>query len=430
MTNTISVAVIGLGRLGLPMAAVLAAKGFRVVGADIDEERVRAVNAGTAPFYEPGLQAAMDKAGDRLRATTDTAAAVEGAGVILVLVGSPLDERGRFSAGPAVRVCREIGESLDDGALVLVRTTLMPGTTGGEVRDALLAGGGAFGLAYSPEFLALGTVIRDFANPAFVLVGAEDAGSHREAERFYRCFVENEPAFVHTNLVNAEVAKLASNVGRMLKLTYGNLLARICEGLPDANCDEVAALLAADPVIGPGYVRGGLGYGGTCFPRDEQAIVALCEGTGVDSSLPLAMALVNDDERERLMNRVLEMAREGEALDRREGEAVAVLGLSFKMGTPVTEGSTGYWLWEELPGYGVEVVAWDPLVAVPESVQSPQGAVDRADVVVLCHPDPEFRELAFRAGQVVIDPWRVLPGAVPARHVPLGVGPKLDDLRF
>lgn len=426
MNETIS--VIGLGRLGLPMAAAIAMQGFKVIGADVDGERVAMVNEGRAPFYEPVLAEMLPAArmSGNLTATTDTTQAVRDSDVTLVMVPSPCDAAGRFSPGPAIAACLHIGagiaakgDSRTDGGkghLVIMRTTLMPGTMDGAIRPALegAANGATFSLVYSPEFLALGSAVHDFLNPAFVLVGAEDDKALDQAMAFYWAVCENQPPIAPTSFVNAELAKLGSNVGRMLKVTYGNMLAQICERLPGANVDDVARILGMDPVIAPGYLRGGMAYGGTCYPRDEQAIKALCEDLDVDPVLFGAMTWVNDHEKARLLDLVLAAAL--------PGVTVAVLGLSFKMGTGETEGSTGAYLRQGLASRGYGVLVHDPVLE-PCNVRA---VVGRSAVVVVTHANPDYRRLEFHQGQTVIDCWRVLDGeavrAAGATYIALGAG--------
>jgi UDPglucose 6-dehydrogenase len=235
------VAVIGLGKLGSPLAAAVSARGVTVLGADLDSIKVEAINRGEAPVNETDLAEYIRRGKERLSATTDLEAAAAVAEVVFIIVPTPSEPQGGFSIRHVLSACEAIGRGLrnkKDFAVVVVTSTVMPGSTGGPIRECLEKHSGKeagkdFGLCYSPEFIALGSVIRDFLNPDFILCGESDPRSGKILDAFYQAVCENHPHVAHMNYVNAELSKLAVNTFVTTKITYANMLAHICERCGD-----------------------------------------------------------------------------------------------------------------------------------------------------------------------------------------------------
>jgi UDPglucose 6-dehydrogenase len=222
------------------MAAALAARGLNVIGVDADARKVEAINERRAPVFEPGLPQLLHVSAGRLRATRDIAEAVHSSDVTFVVVATPSEPSGEFSLRYALPVCEEIGRALRTNSkfhLVVITSTVLPGTTGGPICAALEEASGKqvgrdFGLCYGPEFIALGSVIRDFLNPNFLLIGESDPTSGALLESLYRQVCENRPALARMNFVNAEVAKLAVNTYVTTKISFANMLARFGNSFP------------------------------------------------------------------------------------------------------------------------------------------------------------------------------------------------------
>lgn len=418
-----TVSVIGLGKLGCPMAACFAASGYRVIGVDADPGRLEAVRTRMLPGREPGLAELLGRTADRLTVTDDIEAAVRESEATFIIVPTPTGPDGGFVLTHVLAVCRQIGAALRRKPgfhLVILSSTVMPGATGGAVRDALEAisgrrAGADFGLCYNPEFVALGSVLRDLVRPDFVLIGESDPRAGDLLEAFYRSVCEHAPPVARMNFVNAELAKLAVNTFITMKITVGNTLARLCERLPGGDVDVVTAALGLDRRIGGPYLKGGAAYGGPCFPRDNVALAALARQLGVAAGLAEATHESNQGEIIRLAELVKrKLPAEG---------TVAVLGLAYKPQTDVIEASAGVLLAQALAADGVRVLAYDP-AAMPaverlsgppvRCAQSLEACLEAADVVVVSTPWPEFLavqpERLRRPGlrRVVIDCWRVL----------------------
>jgi UDPglucose 6-dehydrogenase len=441
LTDVSTVSVVGLGRLGVPLLACLAARGLTVIGADLDPARVAAVAAGRSPVQEPGVEELLAAHGGRIGATGDTAAAVALSQVTFVVVATPSEADGRFSLRQVNGVCEEIGRALRAKSgfhLVVLMSTVMPGATGGEVMALLerVSGkrcGEDFGLCYSPEFVALGSVVHDLLHPDFVLIGESDPRSGEMLVGLYGRLCENAPPAARMSFVNAELAKLALNTFVTTKISFANMLAGLCEKLPGASVDTVTAAVGLDRRVGSRYLQGGAGYGGPCFPRDNAALAALAGRLGAQAWLAEATDRANRGEVERLATLVT--AR------RAAGGTVAILGLAYKPGTDVSEASQGLLLARALASRDVPVIAWDP-AALPSARAALDGTVRyagslaeciaAADVLVLSTPWPELARLGAaelaRPGRprVLIDCWRLLDRPeirAAVDYVALGLGP-------
>jgi UDPglucose 6-dehydrogenase len=411
-----------------------------VVGVDTDEARVTAVAALEAPLHEPGLEELLARTEGRLTATTSVEEAVAHTDVTMIMVPTPSDGDGGFSLAYVLPACEAVGRALaakDGYHVVAITSTVLPGATGGPLQQAIedasgKRAGAGFGLCYSPEFVALGSVIRDFLNPDLLLVGESDSRAGDALCALSARICENDPPAARMSFVNAELAKLALNSFVTTKISFANMLARICEALPGADVDVVTGALGLDSRIGPKYLKGAVSYGGPCFPRDNVALTTLAGGIGAPAGLAEATDRFNREDLARLRDRVLGHAG--------TDATVAVLGLAYKPGTDVVEESPGLLLVRELTAAGVDVVAFDPAASEnAAAVLNGSGArfavslaecVAGAGVVVVVTPWPEFAllgpELSACGGPppVVVDCWRMLdPETLDGCHyVALGAG--------
>src|SRR5215207_1707004 len=333
--------VFGLGKLGSPMAAIFAAKGFTTIGCDLHPAPVAALAAGRAPVQEPGLQETIDAGRARLRATHDVAEAVHASDISFVIVPTPSGPDAMFSNKYVIDCVRGIGEALRDKDgyhIVVITSTMMPGSTGGEIRAALEAASGRtvgqdVGLCYHPEFVALGTVIHDMLWPDMILIGESDPRAGDLLEAVSRQAAESTPEVHRMTWVNAELTKIAVNTFVTTKISYANMIAELCDHLPHADADVVTTAVGADSRIGRKYLQSAIGYGGPCFPRDNKAFAALGRCLGANTALAEATDVINDHQVQRLRGAV--DARAG------LGATVAVLGMAYKPGTGVIEASQG-----------------------------------------------------------------------------------------
>jgi UDPglucose 6-dehydrogenase len=429
-----NVAVIGLGKLGAPMAAAIASRGLTVVGADLDPVKVEKINRGEAPVTETALAETIRRARGRLSATTDIEAACAGAEAVFVIVPTPSEPQGGFSIRHVLAACEGVGRGLKKHRgfpVAVITSTVMPGATGGPIREYLEKASGRragkdFGLCYSPEFIALGSVIRDFLNPDFILCGESDPRSGAILDAFYQKVCENRPHVAHMNYANAELSKLAVNTYVTTKIAYANMLARICERLPGGDVDVVTAAIGHDTRIGARYLKGATGYGGPCFPRDNLAMGALARGLGLAAGLAEATDRDNRAEAGRLADIVLGKCR--------PGARVGILGLSYKPDTEVIEESQAILLARRLLEAGMDLTVYDPLAMdaarvmlgdQPTYAGGAEDCVRGSEAVILAVPWAEFLKIpasAFAPHAVLVDAWRIAPESWRKRtdYVPLG----------
>jgi UDPglucose 6-dehydrogenase len=416
--------IIGLGKLGSPMAAAMAHKGHTVVGVDVNPAYVTAIQEGRAPVNEPRLADLIQANRARLSATTDCEEAILATEASFIIVPTPSNPDGAFSMRYVMSVAEKIGAALrrkKEWHLVVLSSTVMPGSTGGQLLPLLegLSGkrcGEDFGLCYNPEFIALGSVIHDMLNPDMILIGESDPRSGDLLESLYQGVCESHPRIQRMNYVNAELTKLSVNTFVTTKISYANMLAQVCETLPGADVDVVTAAIGCDSRIGQKYLKGALGYGGPCFPRDNVAFSALARANGV----PALLAEATDQMNRRQVPRLAELI-----LSRLPENGVAgILGLSYKPDTDVVEESQGLAIASHLLEQGAQVAVYDP-AAMENARRLLRGRVifagsaadcaAQADVLAITTPWQEFRVLSpadIKHGQtkpVLLDCWRILP---------------------
>jgi UDPglucose 6-dehydrogenase len=433
------VSIIGLGKLGAPMAAVMAHKGNTVVGVDINPEFVTAINEGRPPVNEPQLAEMIAANHERLTATHSYEEAILATDLTFIIVPTPSGPDGRFSLEYVMKAAELIGAALRKKAewhLVVLSSTVMPGSVDNHLLPALEKYSGkkcgpGFGLCYNPEFIALGSVVRDMLNPDMILIGESETRSGEILEQLYTGVCESNPRIQRMNYVNAELTKLSVNTFVTTKISYANMLAQICETLLGADADVVTAALGCDTRIGAKYLKGALGYGGPCFPRDNIAFSALARENGV----PALLAEATDELNRRQVPRMAEMLLSHLP----PGGTVGMLGLSYKPHTEVIEESQGVAIAKELAARGARVVVFDP--AAMESTRrvlgdrilyAPSAAecAGQSDVLVITTPWPEFKNLAPAdlkkgAKPAIVDCWRVLPRAAfepVSEYMTLGYG--------
>lgn len=411
------VSVVGLGKLGLCIAAVLADRGFKVIGVDVDKAKVDAVNSGRSPIAEPGLDDLIRKNVDNLEATNSHFDAVKQTQTTFVVVPTPSDPDGSFSLKFVYEALEKIGRAIADKAgyhLVVVNSTVSPGSMENRIKPFLeeVTGkkcGTDFGLCYNPEFVALGNVIKGLLEPDFVLIGESDPKAGSTLADMYKRICLNNPPIERTSFINAEIAKIAINSFITMKITFANLLAEICENTEGADVDEVTRIIGRDSRIGSKYLKGGLGYGGPCFPRDNIAFARFAETVGVKAELPLTVHRTN-------LAQVTRVIKIIEHLRPPPGTRIGILGLSYKPDTPVVEESQSITLAKELASKGHIVHVYDPL-ALEEArkvlgnaviyEKSIDECVKNADIIILATPWSSFSTINADE-KIIIDCWRLL----------------------
>jgi len=387
--------VIGTGYVGLVTAACFAELGRQVIGVDRDEECIRALVAGRSPIFEPGLEELLARGTDsgRLRFTTDTAEAVRESEVIFITVGTPSLESGDADVTAVATVAETIAESLRDYRLIVEKSTV-PVRTGERIRDQiLLLTGGAvpFDIASNPEFTREGSAIHDFMHPDRIVIGVTSERAEQLLREVYRPF--DCPILV-TNLATAELIKHASNAFLAAKISYINAVANVCERV-GADVKLVAEGMGYDERIGRAFLNAGVGYGGSCFPKDVAAFVRIAHEAGYEFRLLEEVARVNEGQRDLLIRHLKD------ALWVLSNRVVAVLGLAFKPNTDDMREAPSVAVIERLLREGAEVRAYDPvaeanarrLLPTVDYCADPYEAARGSDALVLLTEWEEFQRL-------------------------------------
>ncbi|MBZ0112154.1 MAG: UDP-glucose/GDP-mannose dehydrogenase family protein [Thermoanaerobaculia bacterium] len=394
------ICVVGTGYVGLVTGACLADFGMNVTCVDKVTEKITALKNGKIPIYEPGLEVLVErntKAG-RLHFTTDLAIAARPARAIFIAVGTPPKEDGSADLSYVVKVAEEIAEHLHDYKVIITKSTVPIGT--GQLIEGILEkrldGKGDFSVVSNPEFLREGSAIEDFMRPDRVVLGARDQRAIGILREIYAPLDSLEVPFVITNTETSELIKYASNAFLATKITFINEVAGLCEKL-GADVIQVARGMGLDSRIGPQFLHPGPGYGGSCFPKDTQALVDIARQAGCTFEIVDTVVRVNEKVKRRASEKV-RAALDGDL----EGKTVAVLGLSFKPGTDDIRDTPALPLIEGLLAGGAIVRAYDPASMENARQEFPAGitycqdaydAARDADALVLATEWNEFRSL-------------------------------------
>jgi UDPglucose 6-dehydrogenase len=384
------VGVIGVGWVGLVTAACFAELGHPVIARDIVPEKVEALSRGEVAIHEPGLEDLLRRNAERLTFTTDMGELLAQARLLFVCVDTPPTYSGDADLS---RVRAVVQELASDGDHVLIMKSTVPAGTGESIRRDMP------NLAYvsCPEFLKEGTAVKDFMHPDRVVIGA-DPGDEAAADAVAALYQPLGGEILRTDVASAEMIKLASNAFLATKISFINEIANVCEEV-GADVGQVAKGMGLDERIGTAFLRAGIGYGGSCFPKDVSALKMLAGNTGYHFQLLTSVIEVNELQKRRVVNKL------EKHLGSLIGKRVALLGLAFKPDTDDMREASSLVLAARLQGEGAEVVAYDPVAAQRaaellgsvEMAASAMEALDAADAAVLVTEWPEFAELDWAA---------------------------------
>ena len=385
------VAVFGAGYVGLVTGACFAELGHDVVVRDVVPDRIATLQAGEVPIFEPGLEELLRRNAERLSFTLDVAEAVAGADLLYVAVGTPPTYSGDADLSAIWTVVDEL-TGLDRRAVLVLKSTVPVGT-GARVRLRLDDRGlDEVGYVSNPEFTAEGSAIRDFQQPDRIVVGSFDAGDGDAVEELHRGI---EAPVVRCDVPSAEMIKLAANAALMTRISFINEIANVCEAT-GADVVQVAKGVGLDRRIGPAFLRAGIGYGGSCFPKDSLALKQLAANSGYHFQLLNAVIEVNELQKRRVIGKLQNH------LGTLRGKTVALLGLAFKPQTDDVREAPSLVLAGRLVAEGADVRAWDPVAdgaaVLPRATicGEPLEALEGADAAVLVTEWPQLAELDWR----------------------------------
>ena len=410
------VAVFGAGYVGLVTGACFAELGHDVVVRDVVAEKIEALRAGRVPIHEAGLDGMLERNRERLAFTMNVAEAVEGADVVYIAVGTPPTYSGDADLSAVWTVVDELPDV--DHRIVVAMKSTVPVGTGRAVRHRLDDRGlSNVGYVSNPEFTAEGTAVRDFMDPDRIVIGAFDVADSDVVAKLHEGI---DAPIVRCDVPSAEMVKLAANAALVTRISFINEIANVCEAT-GADVTTVAEGIGLDRRIGPSFLRAGIGYGGSCFPKDSLALKQLAANSGYNFQLLNAVIEVNELQKRRVVGK----------LERRlgplRGKRIALLGLAFKPGTDDMREAPSLVLAGRLLSESADVTAWDPVAdgaAHLHGVQiaaSALEALDGADAAVVVTEWPEVRELDWAEaakrmrGNVIVDGRNLLdPGKLRA----------------
>ncbi len=421
-----SVKFYGLGKLGLALAAVFACSGLTVYGIDTKPLHVASLKEGRARHSEPGLAQLLQEARSNLHFLEPDQA--PGTDATIILVPTPSSEDAPMFSSEHVlealhHACRlesaQAGRA--DPHLIIISSTTMPGTINNAIRPILEKwsekSGRKFLLAYVPDLVAIGDIVRGFRNPPCLFIGADDANTLAITAQLYRQIVAENVPIAFLTIAEAELTKIAWNFFFCMKISFSNMLLQLSAKAGDINVDRVVNTLVTDPRIGRGFLKAGMPFGGPCFPRDVDAMVAYTQKLNVNSGLAKAVRTLNQSQYEYIVESILQ----------ERPRRVGILGMRFKSGTPIAIESPSIKLAEMLKSRGMEISAFDhspealqtltyhSWAAGIETTRSLEYICSHADVIVAAVDDPAYSEIAglVPTNKTIIDPWGLVAGQHP-----------------
>ena len=399
-TNKIS--LVGLGKLGLPLLSTFAKNEQKIIGVDVDTAKIELLKNNQLPFYETNLKEYLISGRNNIDYATDFKQITDETDVAIILVNTPSDEKGEFSNkyvyDAITNICGSLNKSNSDDFLFILSSTVMPGThkkiinliesiTGRKLNEN-------FGIVYIPDLVALGSVIKDFENPDVIILGESDSKSGKIAEKLYSKILKNNPPVIKMSLIDAEITKVSLNAYITMKISFANFIGNISEKF-GANHGNITKALGYDRRISPYYIKSGLSFGGTCFPRDTWAFIKMSENVGLDAIHIKSSQIINENQNTYLYDKVKNY----------QDKKIGIYGLSFKPNTYVTTESPGNILYEKLLNENFDVCYYDELI-MSQYTNNFNKFIGDCEVLVITHDTNKFSNLTLK-NKIIINPWGV-----------------------
>jgi len=431
------IGVIGTGYVGLVLGAGLAESGHRVRCGDVDERKIATLQAGRVPFYEPGLDdlVARNASKGRLTFTGDIGAVIRDSEVLFIAVGTPSNEDGSADLEHVLECARLIAAQMDGYRLVVVKSTVPVGTCDRVAQVLRERTSHPFDVASNPEFLKEGDAVADMMRPDRIVIGTDSERAREILAEIYAPFVRTDNPILFMSIRSSEMTKYAANAMLATRISFMNEIARLCEAV-GADVEQVRRGIGTDPRIGRKFLFSGVGYGGSCFPKDVKALIATGLASGVEMRILRAVEAVNEDQKRLLVERVVE--RFGPDL---AGRTFAVWGLAFKPNTDDMREAPSIVVIRSLCERGARVCAYDPVAtdnarAVFRDLRGLAFAADAyeaaqdADALLLLTEWGEFRQpdavrlASVMRGRLILDGRNILPSQAlrEAGFTVIGVG--------
>jgi UDPglucose 6-dehydrogenase len=395
------ITIVGTGYVGLVTGACFAEVGIDVTCVDIDKMKIENLKKGIIPIYEPGLEDIVERnvAKGRLHFTTNLAETLSGCEVVFSAVGTPPDEDGSADLSYVIGVAREVGQHMNDYLLIVTKSTVPVGTAKRvkqAVQEELDKRGSrlSFDVASNPEFLKEGAAVEDFLKPDRIVVGIESARAEELMSRLYKPFTLNGHPVIFMDIPSAEMTKYAANAMLATRISFMNDMANLCE-IMGADVNMVRKGIGSDPRIGSRFIYPGIGYGGSCFPKDVKALIHTADENGYKMRILKAVEEVNDDQKSVLFEKVRKYFK-----GNLKGKTIALWGLSFKPETDDMREAPALVLIDKFLHAGCRIKAYDPeamtetrrrIGDVVEYAKDPYLALIDADCLLMVTEWKEFR---------------------------------------
>ena len=400
--NTNKISLIGLGKLGLPLLATFGKNNQKIIGVDVDLNKINILKNNELPFYEPNLKEYLISGRDNIEYSTEFKSVVNSTDVAIILVNTPSNEVGEFSNkyvyDAVTNICKNLKNSDSEDFLFIISSTIMPGThkeiikiIESETNRKLNKN---FGVVYIPDLVALGSVIKDFENPDVLIMGESSSKYGDVAEKIYSKILKNNCPIVRMSLIEGEITKVSLNAYITMKISFANFIGNVAEKF-NANPNNITKALGYDRRISPYYIKSGLSFGGTCFPRDTWAFIKMSENIGLDAIHIKSTQKINENQNKLLYDKVKQY----------NNKKIGVYGLSFKPNTYVTTESPGNILYERLLSEGYNVIFYDKLI-VSEYIDNLDNFINEADIIVITHDTKDFEGINLN-NKIIINPWGV-----------------------
>ena len=393
-----NISILGSGYVGLVTGACFAELGNKVICVDIDSDKVKSLNMGIVPIYEPGLDGLIkaNRKENRLTFTTDLSESIKNSDIIFICVGTPPRKDGSVDISNVEATAKLIGQNINSYKLVVVKSTVPVGTTYRvkEIIQSNLKSDIDFDVASNPEFLREGEAIKDFMNPDRIIAGVSKDRQKKIIQELYAGIIKSDAAIFFTDIKSSELIKYASNAMLACRVSFINEISRLCDAV-GADIKEVAYGIGLDRRIGPSFLQAGVGYGGSCFGKDIRALAKTMEKHDLDGKILKSIEAVNEEQKNLVVKKLKEV------LPELREKSIAILGLAFKPNTDDIREAPSIVVINELKRVGANIKACDPkanekacrILKDVNYCNSPYEAVKGADALVILTEWDEFKNL-------------------------------------
>jgi UDPglucose 6-dehydrogenase len=403
--NTDKIIMYGLGKLGLPLSLIFSQK-IKVKGVDVDKNKVISLNSFIPPFFEPQMNEYLVSSKKNITFYDSENYELDDVDIAIVLVNTPSNENGEFSNQYIYDVlnslCDRLVKSDKKDFLIILSSTVMPNSCNKiieyvETKTKRILNEN-FGLVYVPDLVALGSVITDFENPDLLILGESEKKYGDITEELYKKIIKNNAPIVRMSLIESEITKVSLNAYITMKISFANFIGNVSEKF-NCNPNNITKALGYDKRISPHYIKSGVSFGGTCFPRDTWAFIKMSESIGLDAIHIKSTQKINEQQNTNLLNKLLYY----------KSKKIGIMGLSFKPNTTVTTESAGKIVYDKLKYLGYEVYGCDELVETDFDYEHITEFINKCDVIALIHNNKKIvsENSEKLKTKIIIDPWNI-----------------------